>query len=283
MNIKPPRSFLVLGIVKKGWMFSNYKKPSKGAKFIKSSDSKDLFEVTEADANGIIKRIKVMAFDKLEKSTNLGDKGNINMEYTGEIAVGMTLQFHFNDFIYQKRDEEAGTLPLGIDILPAYSLAQIVVTPVATPPDDKPKGYGLKLSEIRPLEFSLHSYMHPAGLYYLPPTFDKSNELLYSLLSKPTSIERLINGTCHAFFGKINPGAYMTDNGEEWMRLGCKEDPVMESIQEIDVHKVSLVFFVYLADSNKTKNRRTCCTSPTPATSWGTRSSSWTWPPRRAR
>ena len=229
--------FLVIGIVKKGWVFSNYKKPSKNAKYVRPSEAKDLFEVTEADPSGNILRIKVSSFDKAA-STNLADKGNINSEYSGEFAVGTVLQFHLNEYTYEKKQGGAGTLPADVDVLPAYTLAQLVVAPTATPPDDKPRGYGMKMAELRPLEFSLHSYMHPTGLAHLPSTLDKSSELVYSLLSKQSSIEKLINATCAGFFGGTSGNAYIAEKDEEWMRLTCPEGPVMESLQEMDVHKV---------------------------------------------
>ena len=128
-------------------------------------------------------------------------------------------------------------------MIPAFTLIQMVVTPTATPADDKPRGYGLKLAEIRPLGFSLYSYMNPAGLALLPDTFDKSMELMRNLLSKPLSIEKQLNATCVAFFGTADSKAFLAENTDGWMRLTCTEGAVMEGLQEMDVCVVGLILF----------------------------------------
>ena len=114
--------------------------------------------------------------------------------------------------------------------------------------DSASKGFGLSLSTIRPLEHTLHSYLHPLGLALLPPTFDASVGLATGLVGRGAPIQAMIEPTCVSFFAAVNPKSHLTTLTEQFYRLTCPDGPAVESVHEVDVRTEDLLRYTNAGD-----------------------------------
>ena len=107
--------------------------------------------------------------------------------------------------------------------------------------DSATKGFGLSLSTIRPLEHTLHSYLHPLGLGLLPPTYDAAVGLATGLAGRGAPIQAMIETSCVSFFAAVSPKAFLSPVAETMYRLTCPDGPVVESLHEVDVRTEDLL------------------------------------------
>lgn len=259
----------VVGITKEGWCYAPWKKPKGSTKTVRSPDAKPLFELADvAERNGhrAIRALRVFAFEREGKS----DKGARQDELVADIAVGMTLRFKIHDFMYEVKTGRDNVFPSGIEFIPEFSLVEIMVLPGDFPPrapspvlpvlaclpgravltclsppagttDSAQKGFGLSLSTIRPLEHTLHSYLHPLGLGLLPPTYDAAVGLATGLAGRGAPIQAIIETSCVSFFAAVSPRAFLSPVGDTMYRLSCADGPVVESLHEVDVRTEDLL------------------------------------------
>jgi tRNA(Leu) C34 or U34 (ribose-2'-O)-methylase TrmL len=71
-------------------------------------------------------------------------------------------------------------------------------------------GWGLKLETVRPLSFSLYSYLTPLGLNMLPTVVEEAETKAKELLEKSPSISAQIETTTVMFFADVSPTAYVS-------------------------------------------------------------------------
>ena len=88
------------------------------------------------------------------------------------------------------------------------TLVELMLVP--GPSESAAKGFGVNVATIRPLEYSLYSYLNPLGLALLPGTLDASTELAVSLLAKGAAIQAMIEPSAVSFFAPVSRKAYLT-------------------------------------------------------------------------
>lgn len=243
-NEKGFRSLTVVAIPKEGWCYAPYKKPKKGAKSVRDPDARPLFEVSDiADRNGqrAIAALQVYSFKREGKT----DKGPRNDEQTAELRVGMTIRFKVQSFMYEKKggreDSRDDVFPPDLDVIPGYSLVEVMVLPGTSESADK--NFGLSIAKIRMLPHSLYSYLTPTGLSLLPGSFDAAMELAKQTAERGESIQAMIETQCVSFFAKVDSNAHLTPIGPSMFRLSAGDNPVVESVHEVDVREEDLLRF----------------------------------------
>ena len=245
-NEKGLRSFTVVAIPKEGWCYAPYKKPKKGAKAERSADTRPLFEVCDvAERNGqrAIAALQVYSFTR----EGHFDKGPRVDGQHAEIRVGMTIRFKVHPFMYEQkggRGDQAprdDTFPPELDVIPEFSLVEVTVLPGTTESADK--SFGLSIGKIRMLPHSLYSYMTPVGLPLLPSSFDAAMELAKQTAERGESIQAMIETQCVSFYGQVDPKAHLTPIGPVMFRLSAGDNPVVESVHELDVREEDLLRF----------------------------------------
>lgn len=241
-NEKGFRSMTVVAIPKEGWCFAPYKKPKKGAQSVRDPDTRPLFEVSDiVDRNGqrAIAALQVFSFKREGKS----DKGPRNDGQTAELRVGMTIRFKVQTFMYEKKggrdDSRDDVFPPDLDVIPAFSLVEVMVLPGTTESADK--SFGLSIAKIRPLSHSLYSYLTPTGLPLLPSNFDAAIELAKHVAERGESIQAMIETQCVSFFADVDPNAHLTAVTPLMFRLSAGESPALESVHEVDVREEDLL------------------------------------------
>lgn len=249
-NEKGFRSMTVVAIPKEGWCYAPYKKPKKGAKSVRDPDARPLFEVSDiADRNGqrAIAALQVYSFNREGKT----DKGPRNDGQTAELRVGMTIRFKVQTFMYEKKggrdDSRDDVFPPDQDVIPAFSLVEVMVLPGTSESADK--SFGLSIAKIRPLSHSLYSYLTPTGLPLLPSTFDAAMELAKQVAERGESIQAMIETQCVSFFAAVEPNAHLTPIGPLMFRLSAGESPALESVHEVDVREEDLLRFTNAGDN----------------------------------
>lgn len=106
----------------------------------------------------------------------------------------------------------------------------------------------MTLSTIRPLEHTLHSYLHPLGLELLPPTLDASVGLATGLVGRGAPIQAMIEPQCVAFFAAVAPKSHLTPLTDAMYRLTCPDGPAVESVHEVDVRTEDLLRYTNAED-----------------------------------
>jgi hypothetical protein len=249
-NEKGFRSLTVVSIPKEGWCYAPYKKPKKGAKSVRDPDARPLFEVSDiADRNGqrAIAALQVYSFKREGKT----DKGPRTDEQTAELRVGMTIRFKVQTFMYEKKggreDSRDDVFPPDLDVIPEFSLVEVMVLPGTT--DSAEKNFGLSIAKIRPLQHSLYSYLTPTGLPLLPSTFDAAMDLAKQVAERGESIQAMIETQCVSFFAAVDSKAHLTPVGPRMYRLSAADSPVVESVHEVDVREEDLLRFTNAGDN----------------------------------
>ena len=240
----------VVSIPKEGWCYAPYKKAKKGAKTVRDPDARPLFEVSDvADRNGqrAIAALQVFSFKRDGKS----DKGPRNDGQTAELRVGMTMRFKVQTFMYEKKggrdDSRDDVFPADLDVIPEFSLVEVMVLPGTSESADK--NFGLSIARIRPLAHSLYSYLTPVGLPLLPSTFDTAMELARQVAERGESIQAMIETQCVSFFAGVDPKAHLTPIGPLMFRLSAGDAPAVESVHEVDVREEDLLRFTNAGDN----------------------------------
>jgi hypothetical protein len=91
------------------------------------------------------------------------------------IGSGQTFRIHLQSFMYEEKkggDTGRNVFPSDVDVIPAFSVVEIMFSPANQNGFDQ--GYGLQLARLRPCEFSLYSMVGTLGLNLLPSTYEDS-------------------------------------------------------------------------------------------------------------
>ena len=137
------------------------------------------------------------------------------------------------------------------------TLVELMLVP--GPSESAGKGFGVNVATIRPLEYSLYSYLNPLGLALLPGTLDASTELAVSLLAKGAAIQAMIEPSAVSFFAPVSRKAYLTalsdgttrfhsvtlflllTRSSGMYRLSSTAPPAVPSIHEVDIREEDLL------------------------------------------
>ena len=240
-NEKGLRSLTVVSIVKEGWGYAPWKKPkSNKEKSVRPPDAKPLFEVLDlADDRGLkaIRSVRGFTFDREGKF----DKGARVEDKSFELAVGMTVRFKIQGFMYESRAGDKNVFPTGLEYLPEFSMVEAMF--VAGTTESAAKGFALSLATIRPLPHTLHSYLHPLGLALVPSTFDASKDLAAGLVERGAPIQAMIEPSFVSFFAAASPSAYLTSFAPGMYRLTSASPPAVESVHQVDVREEDLLAY----------------------------------------
>ena len=65
-------------------------------------------------------------------------------------------------------------------------------------------GYGMSIASVRPVEFSLYSYLYPLGLDLLPQSYDEAIKFVESIVDDCKTIRSMVERVNVAFCARIN-------------------------------------------------------------------------------
>ena len=140
-NKKVPTRLTIIRPLAAGWNSAPYKQNQKGVRTFKIS------EYANSDEHG--PAIKLYAFEKVSNNMEKGPRCD---DITAEIVTGNS----FNFWLDEKRVDEIRKLqPNGLLKIDAFTLCEIQMT--SRSKDTAIKGSGCKITEVKPVSFTLHS------------------------------------------------------------------------------------------------------------------------------
>lgn len=158
------------------------------------------------------------------------------------IASGQTFRVRLQEFMYEDKKGGVNVFPSDLDVIPAFSVVEIMVNPANHGGFEQ--GYGMQLIRARPCEFSLYSMHDPLGLYLLPGTYEQSVVASETAIQKSQGLRKVIEEKNTGFFGKVTKGAYIMKYNEDFRLVGPKETPNDPQSRHVNVMDGSSVFAV---------------------------------------
>ncbi len=183
------------------------KKPTgKNAKAVKDDNTKELFENGEWARNDVtMERVgkSVLMYSFVKDGQGKGERldGSVSV-----VSAGQTFRVRLQDFMYEEKKGGVNVFPPDVDIIPVFSVVEIMVTPANQGGFDQ--GYGLSLARVRVCDFSLYSMCGPLGLGLLPPTYTSSLELVEGWRETNPGLKRVLEEKNTGFFGRVTQGSY---------------------------------------------------------------------------
>ena len=158
------------------------------------------------------------------------------------IASGQTFRVRLQEFMYEDKKGGVNVFPSDLDVIPAFSVVEIMVNPANHGGFEQ--GYGMQLIRARQCEFSLYSMHDPLGLYLLPGTYEQSVVASEAAIQKSQGLRKVIEEKNTGFFGKVTKGAYIMKYNEDFRLVGPKETPNDPQSRHVNVMDGSSVFAV---------------------------------------
>lgn len=175
------------------------------------------------------KSVQMFSFlkDGQSKGERLDDRKSV-------LSAGQTYRVRLQEFMYEdKKNEHSNVFPTDVEVLPAFSVLELMLAPANQNGYDQ--GYGLQLSRVRPCEFSLYSLLGPLGLGLLPEGYEHSVRLAEACREANPGLVRVLEEKNTAFFGRIAKGAYLVRYNEDFRLVGPKESPLDPQSRHLDV------------------------------------------------
>ena len=227
---------------------------------MKDENRKDLFEYdTWAKDDITMERVgqSVKMYSFIKDGLSKGERVDSSC---ATIASGQTYRISLKDFMFEaKKQEDQQVFPPNLDVIPAFTVVEIMISPSHTEPFES--GYAFHLSRIRPCDFSLYSLHAPLGLGLLPPTYEESLRLAEKYSVESPGLRKTIEPKNTGFFGKVAPGSYLVKYSDDIYRLvGPKETPgdeqarhlnVMDGVFFVDIPKETLMRFTNAVDESE--------------------------------
>lgn len=107
----------------------------------------------------------------------------------------------------KKGDAARNVFPADLDVIPAFSVVEIMFSPANQGGFDQ--GYGMSIGRVRPCEFSLYSLLNPLGLGLLPATYEESITRSEAWRQANPGLGKVLEEKNTGFFGKVVKGAYL--------------------------------------------------------------------------
>jgi hypothetical protein len=127
-------------------------------------------------------------------------------------------------FEEKKAGPAAGVFPLGLDVIPAFSVIEVVMSAGSLKSFED--GFGVNVSRVRPCPFSLYSMLGPLGLELLPASYALSVAAAEAGVELNPGLAKVLETRNTGFFGRIAKGSYVTKyNDDNYRLVGPKEDP----------------------------------------------------------
>ncbi len=248
------------------FLLGDRKKPSstgKNSKVVRDDSAKDLFEMgewarDEVNMGRVGKSVLMYAFAK-DGNASRGERAD---EKVSCVSAGQTYKIAINEFMFEDKKGESGknVLPSDLDVIPAYSVVEIAITPGHVGSYDQ--GWGLKVTRVRLCPFSLYSMLSPLGLELLPKRHDESVRLGEASVEVSPGLNRVLEVKNTGFFGKVTDGSYLVKYNDDIYRLvGPKVVPadplskhadVMDGgVFAVDIRKQDLMRFTNAVESKE--------------------------------
>jgi len=229
-------SFTVVGIKKIGFSYAPWKKNPKGGNGKRESTKKliDDPQMFEHGQERILRGVHVYSFPREGKS----DKGPRNDESKALLEVGMTFHMAPLAHMYENKNKGENVFPDSPSVFEPYQLLEMVVS--AATDEQAEKGYGMQISSIRGLPFSLYSCYTSAWrelLLSTPSTiYEKVRTYTWDPSAKSFNFSSILESTNVGFLAHVKTDSYITTGPEEgWWSLVSDTNEVAPEIQKIDM------------------------------------------------
>jgi hypothetical protein len=235
-------SFTVVAIKKLGFSYAPWKKnPKAGAP--KQEGTKKLFDepqMFEYEQERVFKSVNVYCFPREGKS----DKGPRNEDYKGSLEVGMTFHMGLKPFMFERKSKGENVFPDSPSVFEPFQLLEMVVS--ATTDEQATKGYGLTLSSLRGLPYSMYSCYTPVWRELLLNTpsaiYEKVRAYTTDITSKGFIFNAILEAGNVGFLAHIKKDAYVTEGPSDgWWTLMSDSKEVTTEVQKIDIENADLM------------------------------------------
>lgn len=201
----------------------------RGSASVADEERKELFELGEWAKNDVtcervMRSVLVYSFvkDGQSRGERVDDKISV-------ISSGQTLRTILHDFHYEEKKggAPAGVFPTGVDVIPPFTVIEVIVTAGNTKAFDD--GYAVNLARVRPCTtFTLYSFLGPLGLDLVPSSYEASVTAAEAAVSVSPGLQKVIEMKNTGFFVRVAVGAYITKYGtgnDTYRLVGPKENP----------------------------------------------------------
>ncbi len=222
---------------------NNRKKPSGAAgksapKRAVDENTKELFEAGEWAKNDVTcERVmrSVLVYSFAKDGQSRGERADDKVSC---IESGLTLRAILHDFMYEEKKggASAGVFPTGIDVIPPFTVIEVILTSGNAKAFDE--GYAVNLARVRPCtpSFTLYSMLGPLGLDLVPSTYEASVAAAEAAIQVSPGLQKVVELKNTGFFVRIAVGAYVTKYSDDSFRLvGPKENPADPMSRHLDV------------------------------------------------
>jgi hypothetical protein len=242
-NPKAHVSFTVVGVKQLGYVYAPWKK-SKSGSAGKPEGAQKLFDDVESvfvDGERVLTGCKVYTFPRENKM----DKGPRVEENPSRIVLGQTLHFMLQEYMYEKKSKGEDVFDHdGVRVIEPFNVLEIVISPVSS--ENAAKGYGLALSMVRSLPYSLYSYMSSVNIGLLETTYEAlATKMSAMQTTESESIRMQLDSVNMGFLCKVAPGSYLIKGVGDGMFKIITDDAtgVAPGIPSIDISKDDLLRF----------------------------------------
>lgn len=238
--------FTVVSIVKDGWIHSNWKKPKGTQKPPRNPEAKNLFEVGErCTGDNMMSAIRTMHMYQFHREGKF-DKGAREESSKAELTVGMTFRVNIQTYMYE--DKNPPFFPPGVALIPENTMVEMMIVPSAINAE-KP-GYGMVFATIRPLEQTLHSYLHPLGLGLLPQDAASAEAQASQLLKSNPSIAAQVEASSVVFVTQCSTSAFLNREYDGMYKLLSESasSPPIPGAPVVDILEADLMRFTNAGD-----------------------------------
>ncbi len=179
----------------------------------------------------------VLLYSFVKDGQNRGERADDKISH---VESGQTFNVMLHHFMFENKPSKSGegarnVFPVGIDVIPAFSVVEVAVNPANTGGYDE--GWGINVTRIRPCAFSLYSMFSPVGLELLPKTYEAGVAHGEAAVQLSPGLKRVVDTKNIGFFSKVTQGSYLVKFGPEdgYRLVGPKVDPSDPMSRHLDV------------------------------------------------
>ena len=233
-------SVTIVGIKQLGFSYAPWKKNNKGGK---PEGTKKLFDepVTAVHQNDrVFSACKMYSFPREGKA----DKGPRADDVCSVVEVGQTLHFSLFDFMYEKKSKGENVFDEADGLIEPFNLLEIIVAPA--PLDSAEKGYGMTLSCVRKLPYSLYSYLTPVNMQLVVTEYDALRlKMQGQQTDAALSVRMQLESNNVGFLAKLSVNTFVGESTvTDFVKLTSDEGSVSPGIHAIDVKMSDLLRYL---------------------------------------
>jgi hypothetical protein len=251
-------SVTIVAIKKLGYAYAPWKKNPKGPK--STEPTKKLFDSPTMFSHGHEKTYESISVYTFPREGTF-DKGPRNDAMKCQLEVGQTFHFMLSEFMFERKGKGDSVFPDGVAAIEPFSLIELVIG--AHTQENADKGYGIKVEIVRPLDFSLYSYLQPM---YMKMLLSKTPDAVYASVSdhaqsaegKYYTIRSTLESTNIGFLARVYPDAYVVkcpEGDKPFWRLVCDTTDAgrgvveLAGVQVLDIMQDDLLKFTNAGDN----------------------------------